>query len=162
MKVEIANGLPAALRSDQLRAGIVAEAGIERGIAVFSNWAVSGFACLGFVMEGLHRDSYLIALIGIGAVVAGFVGHLIINHVFSIEFTNGETALFLAAFGVLILIFLVAWLTQNLSRNGIYMGLTLVSTVASGLVIYLSTRFGMRGAFSRFHSRNRDGAGGAR
>ncbi|MGV8988915.1 MAG: hypothetical protein ACOH2H_21915 [Cypionkella sp.] len=124
---------------------------VERGILVFSVWAVLGFLGLGFLLEGFAQDSYLVSLVGTGLIAATFVGHIIINDLFAQGFTQGETALGLGAFGVLVLTFVLGWLSGQMSTTDFYSGLTLFGMLVLGFLSYLATRYGLRGAFSRFH-----------
>jgi hypothetical protein len=114
---------------------------VERDLLVFSIWAVLGLLGLGFLLEGLTRDAYPLALIGILLVVAGFVAHIIVNQIFGNGFRRGETALGIGAFGALALVFMADYAS----------GLTLFGVLVAGLVAYLATRHGLRGAFSQFH-----------
>ena len=52
---------------------------IDRAIFVFCNWLAFGLIGLGFTLEGGARADFLVGLIGIAGVVAGFVGHMVIN-----------------------------------------------------------------------------------
>lgn len=132
----------------------------ERSVVVFANWAVFGFVGLGFITEGFARDNYLIGLIGIAGIVLGLVGHVVLNGVFNSSFTSGETALGLTLFGSVVLVFVLGWLFRGYSAQDFYIGLTLFALLVAGFVIYLATRFGLRGAFSQFHLRHPDQADG--
>lgn len=125
----------------------------ERSLLAFANWAVFGFLGLGFIAEGFARDAYLVGLIGILAVVLGFIGHLVLNQVFGAGFSPGEAALGLALFGLVVVVFVSGWLVDGYSPADFYLGLTLFSLLVLGFVVYLATRHGMRGAFSHFHVR---------
>ena len=123
----------------------------ERGLLVFTIWASVGVLGLGFVLEGFARDSLVPALIGIGLVVLAFTAHIVINAIWRQGFTQGEAALGIAAYGVLALVFVVAWLAGRVSASGYVAGISLFGLLAAGLIAYLATRYGLRGAFSRFH-----------
>lgn len=125
---------------------------VERGILVFSIWAVPGIAGLCLVLEGFSRDSYLISLFGIGLLIATFLAHIIVNAIFGQGFTPGETVLGIGSFGVLALVFLFGSVRGALSMSDFYAGITLFGSLAAGLLVYLSTRYGLRGAFSKFHA----------
>jgi len=131
----------------------------ERSVVVFSNWAVFGLIGLGFITEGFARDDFLVGLVGIASIVLGFVGHIVVNRVFGCGFTQGETALGLALFGAIVLVFVLGWLFRGYSTQDFYLGLSLFALLVIGFVAYLATRFGLRGAFSHFHVRtpNRPG-----
>jgi hypothetical protein len=124
---------------------------VERGILVFSIWGVFGVLGLGFLLEGFTRSAYFIALLGIGLIVVGFVAHIIVNAVFDQGFTNGETALGIGTLGVLALVFVLAWAEGGMPEENFYAGLTFFGVIVSGFIAYLVTRYGLRGAFSRFH-----------
>ena len=130
---------------------------VERDLLVFSIWAVLGFGGLALILEGFSRDSYMISLAGTLSIVAGFVAHIVVNGVFDCGFRPGEAALGIAAFGALALAFIGGWAVGGLSPTDYWSGLTLFAVLAAGLPAYLSTRFGLRGAFSRFHVRHADG-----
>lgn len=128
----------------------------ERDLLVFANWAVLGFGGLCFLLEGFARDTYLVSLAGIVAIVAAFAAHIVINAIFDTGFRPGEVALGIATFGVIALIFIGGWLAGGLSMSDYWSGLTLFAVLALGMPVYLSTRYGLRGAFSRFHIRPAD------
>jgi len=138
---------------------VVTDRQIERGIAVFSNWAVFGAAGLGFIMDGIQQRMVALSLVGIAAVIVGFVGHLIVNSYFHETFSRGEAALGLATLGAIVAIFVVSWLTTQLSRETVITGITLIGGLLTAGGAYIATRFGLRGAFSRFHKPSPRGAG---
>mgnify|MGYP000120862676 CR=1 FL=1 len=130
---------------------------IERDLLVFAIWAVLGFGGLALLLEGFSRDSYWISLAGIAAIVAGFVAHIVVNGVFDCTFRPGEAALGIGTFGVMALAFIVGWLSGGMSQADYLAGLTLFAVLAFGFLAYLSTRYGLRGAFSHFHHKHADG-----
>jgi hypothetical protein len=129
---------------------------LDRGILIFSIWAVFGFLGLGVVLEGFKRDLWAVSAIGIGGIVLAFVAHIIVNGIFDTGFTRGETALGIGAYGLLGLVFIVAAADGGMSKADYYSGLTFFGTLAVGFLAYLSTRHGLRGAFSRFHHKAGD------
>jgi len=128
---------------------------IERGILVFSIWATLGFLGLGFWLEAMARDALLLALLGIGLTVAAFVAHIVVNTVFRQGFTRGETALGIGLYGLMALLYVGARLQGGMSAEGALSGLALFGALAVGFIVYLATRYGVRGAFSRFHAATR-------
>jgi len=46
---------------------------------VFSSWGVFGVIAVGFLMEGIARETYWLSLVGVAAAIAGLVGHLIVK-----------------------------------------------------------------------------------
>jgi len=129
---------------------------VERDLLVFSIWAVLGFGGLALLLEGFSRDSYAVSAAGIVAVVVGFIAHFVVNAIFDTGFKAGEAVLGIGVFGIIVLVFIVGWATGGLSRNDYWSGLTLFAVLAIGLPVYLSTRYGLRGAFSHFHVRHAD------
>lgn len=123
----------------------------ERQLLVFAIWCVCGFAGFAFLLEGFSRDAYVISLIGIGFIVAGFVAHIVVNAIFGTGFSHGETALGIGGFGIVVAAFMGGWITGGYEPSDIWSGLTLIVIMSVGLPAYLSTRYGMRGAFSQFH-----------
>lgn len=135
---------------------------VERNLLVYANWAVFGFGGLCFVMEGFSRDVYLVSLVGVVAIIAGLVGHLIINAVFHSAFTAGEAALGVSAFAIAALTFIGAWAVGDLSEADYWSGLTLFGLLAAALPVYLSTRYGFRGAFAQLGIKALDDKGARR
>lgn len=130
---------------------MLSDPNIDRGILVFSIWGVFGALGLGFVLEGFARAAYPVSLAGIGLVVVSFVAHIVVNAVFGQGFTSGETALGIGTLGVLALVFVVAWAEGGMPEENFYAGLTFFGVLVAGFIAYLVTRYGLRGAFSRFH-----------
>ena len=125
----------------------------DRGILVFSIWLSAGVLGLSVVLEGFARDDWAVSLLGVGTIVASFVAHMVVNAVSRTGFTRGETALGIGAYGLLGLIFILGALGGQLSLADYHSGLILFGVLAAGFLTYLVTRHGLRGAFSRFHTR---------
>lgn len=135
---------------------------IDRSILVFAIWSVLGLLGLAIVLEGLNRDVWLLAASGVAVLVAAFVAHIVVNAIFHTGFSRGETALGIAAYGVLGLVFIAGWLSGGLSLLNFYSGLTFFGVIAAGFIAYLSTRHGLRGAFSQFHIKPGSSQGASR
>ncbi len=123
----------------------------DRKLLVFCIWSVLGFLGMGFILEGLSRDSYLAGLLGVCTIVAAFIGHIIVNYLNKQGFEPGETALGLGLFGLICLLFVVGWIVSETSQTDYYIAITLFAVLSIGMIAYLSSRYGMRQAFSRFH-----------
>lgn len=132
---------------------------VDRGILVFAIWAVFGFLGLGLFLEGMARDVWGLAAVGVGVVVLAFVGHIIVNGVFDTGFTPGEAALGIGTYGLLGFLFVLGALQGGMTLADFHAGLTLFGALGAGFLAYLFTRHGLRGAFSRFHVQ-RDGLQG--
>jgi hypothetical protein len=126
---------------------------VERGILVFAIWATLGFLGLGIVLEGFSRDSWAISAAGVATLVTAFVAHMVANAVFRTGFTRGEAALGIGTYGLLGAVFLLGVVGGEMSMTDYYSGLTLFGVLAAGFLAYLTTRHGLRGAFSQFHIR---------
>ena len=126
---------------------------VEHGIAVFANWGVFGAIAVGFLMEGISSEDYLLSLVGVAAAVAGFVGHLLVNAWFGLSFSRAEGSLGLASLGLVTFVFTVSWLASGLAVTTVWTGLTLIAALIATGFLYLATRFGVRGAFSQYHGR---------
>lgn len=135
---------------------------VERTLLVYANWAVFGLGGLCFLMEGFARDSYFVALAGTVMILAGVIGHLIINAIWRTAFTTGEATLGVGIFALAALTFIGAWATGALSQADYWSGLTLFGLLALGLPVYLATRYGFRGAFAQIGIQARDDRGAGR
>lgn len=124
---------------------------VERSILIFSTWAVLGFLGLGIFLEGLSRDSWAISALGVAGIVLAFIAHIVINFLSGTGFSRGETTLGIGAYGLLGLVFIIGAVSGEMTMADYYAGLTLFGVLAAGFLAYLSTRHGLRGAFSRFH-----------
>jgi hypothetical protein len=123
----------------------------ERSILIFAIWAVLGFLGLGFVLEGMVRESFIACGIGLVLILAAFAAHIVVNFVFRQGFTRGEAALGIGVYGLLALVFVLAWASGRLGPAGYAAGLAMFGVVGVGFIVYLATRHGLRGAFSQFH-----------
>ena len=114
---------------------MISEQTIERRVLIFSLWMTLGTIGLCLVLQGLADDNFGFGIAGSATLAAGFIGHLIINSVFETAFTQGEVA-FGTGFVTLTALLVV-------------MGVLLL-----GVLTYLVVKYGVRGVFSRFHSRH--------
>lgn len=126
---------------------------VDRGILVSAIWAALGLLGLGIVLEGFTRDSWAISVAGVATLAVAFAAHMIVNAVFGTGFSRGETALGIGMYGLLGFVFLAGAVSGGMSRADYHSGLLLFGTMAVGFLVYLTTRHGLRGAFSRFHIR---------
>lgn len=134
---------------------------VDRAILVFAIWAVLGFFGLGVLLEGFRLDQWSVSAGGVFLIMLAFVAHIIVNGIFDTGFSPGETALGIGAYGLLGLVFIAGALGRRMSMADYYSGLTLFGLLAAGFLVYLFTRHGLRGAFSRFHVKTSGGHEGA-
>jgi hypothetical protein len=123
----------------------------ERSILIFAIWAVLGFLGLGFVLEGMVRESVVACGIGLVLILAAFAAHIVVNFVFGQGFSRGEAALGIGVYGLLALVFVLAWASGGMAPVAYGSGLAMFGIVGVGFIVYLATRHGLRGAFSQFH-----------
>lgn len=131
---------------------------VECRLLVFAIWSAIGVIGLLLVLEGFSRDSYLLGLAGTFSVLIALIAHVIVNAVCGRGFTAGEVALGLSSFGILILAFLTSTLSGDASMVDFHTGVTFFGLITVGFATYLVTRYGLRGAFSRFHVGAVDGS----
>lgn len=124
---------------------------VDRSILVFTIWGGPGFLGLGVFVEGMARDVWAVSAAGVAVIVAAFGAHVVVNAIHRTGFTRGETALGIGVYGALGLVFIASALAGGMTRADYHAGLTLFGALAVGLLAYLVTRHGLRGAFSRFH-----------
>jgi hypothetical protein len=128
----------------------------EHRLAVLTNWGFWGGFAIALVASGFAADSVVVSLAGYGLLVAGFVSHVIVNWVYGTGFRNGEVTAAFGLFGVAVVTFLLSWLLNPLfSRADVVSGLAGLAIVVFGFIVYLTTRFGLRGSFSMFHIQQR-------
>lgn len=123
---------------------------IEREVIVHCNWLLFGLVGLSFMLEGGRQESFLIGLIGVASIVFGFIGHFIANYVFEQGFTKGEVALGLGTFAGGTTTLVLSWMLAGLSDGGFTIGLALLAVLVVGFFVYVATRYGVRGAFTKF------------
>ena len=122
----------------------------ERAVLVFCNWLVFGLIGLGFLLEGGARENVLIGMIGIIGIIAGFVVHIIINHISSTGFTLGEVALGLVLFALGAVKFILSWIIGAMPLVAFRIGLLLLAVLVVGFLVYVATSYGVAGAFRKF------------
>tara|TARA_B100000700_G_scaffold296176_1_gene359790 strand:- start:399 stop:785 length:387 start_codon:yes stop_codon:yes gene_type:complete len=101
---------------------------------------------------GLANSAPWFLMTGFLIIIAGFVGHVIINFTLNTSFTNGETALALFVL-FLVLIFVIIYglfsKQQETLPNFLVMCLGLLGLVVT-VFLYLLFKHGPRGAFRKF------------
>lgn len=126
---------------------------VEKRLAVVSNWSLFASFGMCFVLSGFSGPSWGLGLLGYGLLVMGFVGHLIINHVFETGFSPGEVALGLVLFGLSALSFIASALfSAHFGPENLGLGLAGFGALAACLVFYLVVRYGMRGTWVLVHT----------
>ncbi len=124
----------------------------EKRLAVATNWALFAPFGLCFILSGFGTEQWLVSLGGFALIVAGFIAHVIVNAVFKTGFSAGEVATGFVAFGVALTGFILACLLDHdLGAIDIASGIAGFAAIVACFLVYLVTKFGLKGAFSQFH-----------
>ena len=126
---------------------------LEKRLAVVTNWGFFAAFGLCFLLSGFREAQWEYGLLGYAALVAGFIGHLIINRVFDTGFTGGEVAFGLVAFALSALGFIGSWLFDpGFGSVNLGMGLAGFGALTTCLLAYLAITYGLRGSYRLIHS----------
>lgn len=126
---------------------------LEKRLAVVTNWGFFASFGMGFVLSGFSGAQWWLGLLGYTLLVAGFIGHVIINRAFDTGFSGGEIALGLVLFGVSALSFIGSWLFDpRFGSVNLGLGLAGFAAMTACLLGYLVITYGLRGAYSMIHA----------
>jgi hypothetical protein len=126
---------------------------IERRLAVVTSWSLFGGFGLALIQSGMAHAAIPIGLAGCALLVAGFVAQVIVNAVYGGGFTAGEVAFGFAVFGVAVVGFVASWiLDPAYGAAQVTIGLTGIAAMIVAFLVYLVTRYGLKGSFSMFHA----------
>jgi hypothetical protein len=124
---------------------------LDRHALVLAVWLPAGFVALGLLHYGFGPGGAWWVAAGFGALLAGFVAHVIVNAVLGTIFTVREAGLGMALYAI----GMVALVLAVLLGDGFAVRFFL--PVAAGMialllaaVFYMLTRFGTRDAFDKF------------
>jgi len=124
---------------------------IERRIVVFAIWLSLGMFGFCLMVQGIYIDHLLMGLAGVATLALTFAGHLIANAYYVYTFSRGEIAFGTATVTIWVIVFIVSWVSYDLSPADIQIALAMILTVVGCVLGHVVTRHGARGAFSRFH-----------
>jgi hypothetical protein len=128
----------------------------ERRLAVIANWGLFGTFGLGLIQSGIRSGTIALGLLGFALILVGFISQVIINQVYGRGFTTGEVALGFVGFGVAVLGFVASWIFDpNFGTAEIVIGLSGFAAIIAAFLIYLVTKYGLKGSFSMFHHMGR-------
>jgi hypothetical protein len=128
----------------------------ERRLAVIANWGLFGAFGLGLIQSGIGSGAIVIGLLGFALLLVGFVSQVIINHFYGGGFTAGEIALGFIAFGIAVLGFVATWIFDPaFGTTDIVIGLSGFAAIIIAFIVYLVTKYGLKGSFSMFHQMGR-------
>ena len=125
----------------------------ERRLAVLTCWGTFGSFGLASMLSGFADGHILLGLLGFLFMAAGFVAHLIVNHVFHTGFSTGEIALGLLLFALSLLGFALSWVFDpSFGRESIIIGLSGFSALGIGWVSYILISHGIHGSIRMIES----------
>ncbi|HWA45082.1 MAG TPA: hypothetical protein VHA10_17815 [Hypericibacter adhaerens] len=128
----------------------------ERRLAVIANWGLFGTFGLGLILSGVNGGTIALGLLGFALILVGFIAQVIINQVYGRGFTPGEVALGFIGFGIAVLGFVASWIFDpTFGTTDIVVGLSGFAAIIVAFLVYLVTRYGLKGSFSMFHHRGR-------
>lgn len=126
-------------------------AALDRHALVMSTWLAIGFIALALLARGFPAADAAFVYSAFGTIIAGFVGHVIINAVSGTGFTPREVALGLVVYGIGLIGFLLALLLRSDPVLALFVPLSIGFLMLAVVVIfYMVTHFGARGAFRAF------------
>lgn len=128
----------------------------ERRLAVVANWALFGAFGLGLIQSGVESGAIVVGLTGFALILLGFIAQVIINRLYGGGFTTGEVALGISTFGIAVLGFIAACIFDpQFGTADMVIGLAGFGGIIAAFIVYLVTRYGLKGSFSMFHEMGR-------
>lgn len=126
-------------------------AALDRHALVLAIWFPAGFVGALLMLHGYLLTAPWIVFGGFGAALAGFAGHVVVNAVYRTPFTVYERALGIVVYGVGLVWFLIALLLAVGQAGQLFVPFSLgFLAVLTGVVFYMLTSYGTRGAFDAF------------
>ena len=123
---------------------------LDRHALVTAVWLPLGLVALILFRLGTDEGAGWL-LGGFGALLAGFLGHVVLNAALGTDFTRGEVALGLALFLGALLACGLALLLVDGFADRFFLPLALgFGGLAAAVILYMVTRYGARGAFQGF------------
>lgn len=124
----------------------------EKRLAVVTSWGLFGSFGLSFVLSGFADGQIAIGLLGFAIFVLGFIAHVIINQLYGTGFSRGEIVVGFLIFGISLLTFVGGWiLNPDVDNGAVLVGLAGFGAIITCFVVYLVSKFGLKGSFSMFH-----------
>lgn len=126
---------------------------LEKRLAVVTSWGLFASFGMSFLLTGFSTAQWWAGLLGYALLVAGFIGHLIINRVFGVGFSGGEIALGLVVLGISVMGFIGSWLFDpGFGPVNLGIGLAGFAAMTACLLGTLVIRYGVRGSYRIVHS----------
>ena len=124
---------------------------LDRHALVMAIWLPSGLIAVSLLHDGIGRSSVPCILGGFGVVIAGFVGHVLVNAVYGTDFSVRERAVGLVLYGAALLTCCFAAIARPEFAARAFIpvcgGLILLFAV---VLFTMLTSYGTRGAFQAF------------
>lgn len=125
---------------------------IDRHALVMALWLAFGFLAAASLHYGFGAGGWRWIAASCSAVLAAFIGHIIVNTVYQTTFTRRELALFLVVYFAMLLAYSLALLLRPgfKEAHALPLGLGL-GAIGIGVMSYMIIHFGMRGVFDAFN-----------
>ena len=124
----------------------------EHRLAVMTSWAFFTSFGFCFVFSGFSDSAPVAGLIGFACFAAGFIGHVIINRIFRVGFSNSQVALGLTSFTASVLCFIAACIFDPaFGALDVLIGLAGFGAVGASFVVYIMVNYGVRGSYAMMH-----------
>jgi hypothetical protein len=124
---------------------------LERHALVLSFWLGFGLVGLALIKLGFSLGDPASILFGFALLIVGFVAHILINRIYSTNFTQNEIALGLFLYCLSLLVFVFSSIVYTgLDRSRFIAGTAGFLLIFVSVVFFMVTRFGLRKAFKFF------------
>jgi hypothetical protein len=123
----------------------------ERHALVTAIWLPAGVVAAASLHYGFGAGGPLWVMTGFGAILLGFVGHVIVNAVLSTEFSRREVALGLVLYGFAgLALGLCSISVDGFASHDFLPAAAGLAALAAAAVFYMVARYGVRRAFENF------------
>jgi hypothetical protein len=124
---------------------------LDRHALVMAIWLSGGFVAAALFKFGFGAGGWPFVACGFAVIIAGFIGHIIVNAIFQTFFTPKEIALGLVVYVVALLAFGLAILFSSDFRLAQFLPVSLgLIAVPAAAIFYMITHLGVRRAFESF------------
>ena len=127
----------------------------EHRLAAMTAWAFFGAIGVCLILSGFSEDSLLAGLSGFAMIIVAFIANVIINRIYSADFSQPQVALGLGGFTVGALCYIASVLfNPGFGETDIAIGLVGFTALASAFVIYIIINYGVRGSYQMVYRLN--------
>lgn len=122
---------------------------LQRHLLATTAWGVLGSFGLAFVASGFDRADFGAGLLGFAFILAAYVTHIVLNHLFDSRFTSGEIALGFTLFVVSAASFALSWaLAPGFPAANVAIGLCGFAALIAVFVFYMVAVHGVRASIA--------------